>query len=330
VQREGFLEDALAAALEHPEVWPRLRRLAGWPELPEGPPASVTTQDRLPGGRTDIVLRWANGVSLVIELKAWDPLPTDGKLAHYASTGHRVTVIAPHPTVYPAPFLPMLTWARLRALVWPGAPLVWQQLCHLIEAIGVAVPRLEMPAIMGLVPAWTARDVLAGWARPALHAVQKQLIEGGWPCVLKGGTREERVDDAYNRFGFWTWPAPWKDGECLGVFCGIYLGNETLDVLVSGVPDLRLMVHVNPQHSTAAALRSDPALVAPAASWAGSSGGVTRQYDPENWCLLDARESLVTLAPAEDQALAFRAWMVARASELIGAGIVGRLAAVQR
>jgi hypothetical protein len=330
VQREGFLEDALAAALEHPEVWPRLRRLAGWSELPEEPPESVATQEPLPGGRTDIVLRWANGVALVIELKAWDPLPTDGKLAHYASTGHRVTVIAPHPTVYPAPFLPMLTWARLRALAWPGAPLVWQQLCHLIEAVGVAVPRLELPAIIGLIPTWTARDVLEGWARPAVHLVQKQLMDGGWPCVLKEGRREERVEDAFKRFGFWAWPVPWNGDECLGVFCGIYLGKDMRDVLVPGVPDLRLMVHVNPKHATSAVLRADPIMVAAAAAWAGSSGGVTRQYDPESWYLLDARESLVTLALAEDQELAFRAWMLARAREIIEAGIVGRLAAVQR
>jgi hypothetical protein len=331
VQHEGFLEDALAAALEHPEVWPQLRRLAGWSELPEGPPESVATQERVPGGRTDVVLRWANGTGLVIELKAWDPLPDDGKLTHYGSTGHRVTVIAPHPTVYPAPFLPMLTWARLRALPWPDAPLIWEQLCNLIEAVGVAVPRLEMPAIMGLLPTWTAREVLEGWARPAVEAVQKLLSDAGWSCVVKGGARAERVENDNRRFGFWAWPEPRKDDEWLGVFCGIYLGDDgSRDVLVPGVPDLRLMVHVNPKHATSAALRSDPAFVAAAKTWARSSDGITRQYDPRSWYLLDARESLVVLAPAADQELAFRRWMEARAKELIDAGIVGRLAAVPR
>lgn len=330
VQREGFLEDALAAALEYPETWTRLRRLAGWSDLPDGPPESVTTQEPVPAGRTDIPLRWANGLALVIELKAWGSLPTDAKLAHYGATGHRVTVIAPHPTVYPPPTLPMLTWARLRALRWPNAPLVWEQLCHLIDTVGVAVPRLEMPAIVGLEPTWNAWDVLESWARPAVEAVQKQLTDAGWPCVLKEGRREERVEDDHRRFGFWTWPVPWTEGEYLGTFSGIFRGREGRDVLVPGVPDLRFMIHVNPNHTTSAALRNDPIFVAAAEAWGKSSDGITRQYDPEGWYLLDARQSLVALALAEDQALAFRAWMQARATEMIDAGIIGRLAAVPR
>lgn len=330
LQREGFLEDALAAALEHPETWPRVRALAGWFELPEEAPESVATQNAVPGGRTDITLRWAGGTSLAMELKAWDPLPTDDKLELYAKTGHRVTVIAPFARAYSAPFLPMLTWARLRALTWPDAPLIWEQLCHLIDAIGVNMPRLEVPAIVGMIPAWNVRDTLEAWIRPAVSAVRKTLEKGGWPCVIKDGAREERTRDEYGRFGLWAWPAPWIEKEYLGVFCGIYRGSDGRDVLVPGVPDLRLMVHLNPEHATAAALRSDPALVSAAATWAVSSGGVSRQYDVEAWYLFDARESLIVLASVADQEVAFREWMVARAAELVDAGIVARLAAVKR
>ncbi len=327
VPHEGFLEDALVAALEHPDVWPQLRRLAGWFELPETPQESVTSQEPVQGGRTDVLLRWASGESLVIELKAWAPPPDVATLATYSSPGHRVTVIAPHPTVYPAPVLPMLTWARLRALPWPDPPLIWEQLCHLMEAVGVVMPRLELPAIVGLLPTWTAWDLLDGWTRPAVEEVARLLSDAGWSCVVKEGKREEPVEDNHQRYGLWAWPTPRRDDEWLGVFCGIYRGNDRRDVLVPGVPDLRLMVHVNPEHATSIALRSDPVFVAAAKTWAVPSGGVTRQYDPKSWVLLDARESLVVLAPAEDQPRAFRDWMLARARELVASGLVSKLAA---
>ncbi|MEO7328611.1 MAG: hypothetical protein ABI193_08540 [Minicystis sp.] len=329
IQTEGFLEDALAAALEDPEVWPRLQKLGGWTDLPEEAPSNVDTQETLPEGRADITLRWPNGASLVIELKAWDALPTLDTLERYAAPGHRVTVIAPHTTIYPAKVLPMLTWARLHALSWPGAPLVWEQLRHLIEATGVAVSKLDMPAIMGLVPTWSARAVLEDWTRPAVAAVGVKLTQAGWPCVIKEGAKGERPEEANGRFGLWAWPKPWTGEECFGVFCGVYVGKDNRAVLVPGVPDLRLMVHVNPKHATAIALRRDAIFAAAVQTWEGTHGGVTRQHDPESWSLLDVRAPLFSLVNAGDQKSAFQEWMLARVVELADLGIIGRLAAAR-
>lgn len=327
-QTEAFLEDALAAALEHPDAWPRLRHLGGWTPLPELAPTHVLTQDPVEGGRTDIVLRWAEGSSLVLELKAWDPLPAEGKLAIYGQNGNHVSVIAPHPTIYPPPFLPMLTWARLRAVPWPLAPLPWRQLCHLIDETGVAVPRLEMPAIVGLVPTWDTYDLLEGWIRSAAEAVASELKAAGWPCTTKTGAQRQRVSDEHRRYGMLITPTGTSE-EGFSVFCGVYMGHDRRMVLVPGVPDLRLMLNVNPKGAVAEKLRADPSFGPAARAWAAPAGdGIARQHDPDWWYLLDARQPLLALAAAEDQNLAFRGWMTSRAKEWAQAGIPSFLAQV--
>ncbi|MCK6530441.1 hypothetical protein L6R50_23750 [Myxococcota bacterium] len=342
VPHEGFLEDALAAALEHPLVWPRVREAAAWSDLPGATP-SVDVQDVLPDGRTDIVLRW-RGESLVLELKRSAP-PDVEQLGKYlnepgappAAHGLEkrrqdrrwVTAIAAYPTTFPEPFLPMTTWSRLRRIAWPDAPLEWRQFCHLIDAVGVAVSRLELPAVMGILPAWDARDVLTTWSWDAVRAVRDLLEAAGLPCGIKEG-RGAKPEDYAQRFGLWTWPTPWVEADRFGVFVGVSRGTDRRPLLVPGVPDLSLMLHVNPECATAAALRADEAFGGASEVWCARGGPVVRQRDLGWWHVLQARESLVSIVAASDQGAAFRAWMTARAQEWIDAGIVSRVAAIRR
>src|SRR5690242_17423010 len=76
VASEGFLEDALAAALEHPVVWPALAGHLDWQlrDLPLIAP-QVQTQNRGTFGRTDIELTWPGTAepTLIFELKVQAP-----------------------------------------------------------------------------------------------------------------------------------------------------------------------------------------------------------------------------------------------------------------
>src|SRR5262245_61309852 len=73
LQTEGFLEDALASALELPEFWRRFANEMGCAEHvpPEQP--EVSTQETVDEGRADIILEWPNGYRLAVELKAGEP-----------------------------------------------------------------------------------------------------------------------------------------------------------------------------------------------------------------------------------------------------------------
>ena len=97
VQHEGFLEDALAAALEEPGVWAAIRAAhPDWGALPASDPDKpVITQLVAGEGRADIHLTWTTGERLVIELKPWVP-PTAAQLERYAKAhpGTLVTAIA--------------------------------------------------------------------------------------------------------------------------------------------------------------------------------------------------------------------------------------------
>jgi hypothetical protein len=85
-QPEGWLEDALAVALQHSAVWPWLQcklNLRG--SFPASPP-TVTRQDWLAEGRTDIQLSWPGGTKLIFELKVGEP-PSKSQLERYATEG---------------------------------------------------------------------------------------------------------------------------------------------------------------------------------------------------------------------------------------------------
>lgn len=93
LQKEGVLEDALAAALEAPGVWEKLHGHLKLPsEIPSVLPR-VSTQEIVEEGRTDITLRWSNGYSLVLELKIDDP-PGKDQIVRYLRSDSDVIAIA--------------------------------------------------------------------------------------------------------------------------------------------------------------------------------------------------------------------------------------------
>lgn len=144
LQKEGVLEDALAAALETPGVWEKvLAHLNFSSELPRDLPR-VSTQEIVEEGRTDITLRWPNEYSLNLELKVDDP-PGKGQIDRYLRSGSDVIAIARLPghvdvqELNGHKYLGLLTWSYLRKLDWENAPLEWRQFLRLLDVMGVVV-----------------------------------------------------------------------------------------------------------------------------------------------------------------------------------------------
>ena len=152
VPREAFLEAALAAALEDPEVWPRFADASGWarrlgPSHLTAAPV-VSTQDWVAGGRTDIRLSWSDRTPVVLKLKVTDP-PTSQQVETYLAGAHVAAVAKSSVPINvrshePYEWLGILTWQFFRDLNWPGAPPVLEQLHQLIDDMEVAVPRITL------------------------------------------------------------------------------------------------------------------------------------------------------------------------------------------
>lgn len=341
VPHEGFLEEVLAAALEHPEVWPRLRARGGkvWEVTPASTP-QVQTQVTGDSGRADLLLSWEGGEQLVIELKPWAP-PSAEQLDKYLHDlpGAWVTAIAFHTTDYKQPrVLPMLSWRTLRAESWPDEPLIWKQLHCLVDAIGVEMKNLDESTLQGLLPTWDAWEIIESWMRPRIDELQPRLESAGWPCVAKEGKKRQHVEQATRRYGFWLWPAPWKDEEQSGLFFGLYFGNERRPLLQPGMPDLRLMIHLNPDSVLASRLRESEGFSSSVRRWLARSGGapgdtpsgVRRQHDARWWYLLDARESLTVISRVPNQGDAFRRWVTDRVQEMIDDQVIAQLGKMPR
>ncbi len=333
VAHEGFLEDALAAALEEPGVWAAMRSAhPAWLRLPASDPVRpVGTQLITTEGRADIHLRWPTGEELVIELKPWAP-PSARQMEQYVKghPGAVVTAVAQWSAVYANErVLAMTTWGALRALTWAGEPQAWRQLRHLIDAVGAAMPNLDPAALAALVPAWDAFDRVTSWTAPAVSAVQRRLIKAGAPWVLRDDGEREKLQRAHRRLGRWVWPTPWKKTEQFGIFVGLFAGNESRSLRVKGVPELRFMVSVNHDAPRAQALWGDHDFREGAERWSGRRDAVLRETSSTWWFLLDARQPLDCLLAEADQADAFKRWMLARTEEIIDDGILARLVAVK-
>ncbi len=332
VQHEGFLEDALAAALELPGVWAELRRShPAWSVLPSSNPQAVVTQVVAGEGRADIHLSWSGGERLIIELKPWAP-PSAEQLERYVKghPGASVSAIARWSVPYAiAGVLPMTTWGELRALTWPEAPPVWRQLHHLIDAVGAAMPNLDPGALAALVPAWDAFDRVTDWMGPAASAVQRRLVKAGAAWVLKEDGRREKLQRAHRRLGRFIWPAPFIENENFGLFVGLFAGNASRALRVSDVPDLRFMVNLNHESARASALWHDGPFQDAVHRWELRDDAVLREASSKWWFLLDAREPLDAILGDADHAESFKRWMLARTEELIEDGILARLVAVK-
>lgn len=313
---EAFLEQALAAALEEREVWPRLRVLAGWQTLPETTPDRIDSQLVVEEGRTDLTLRWERGVALVLELKAWSPpAPTLEQMLRYQRSSLHVAAICTDAAIYPQPILPTLTWTRIRQHRWDDAPLVWRQLCHLLDETGVAVPLLDAQAMVSIPVFTRARSTVARYASQAGAAMARILSDGGPPWKS-----DANLHDGHQRLAVWVWPGQWDTKERLGIACGLYVGREGDPLLVRGVPDLLFMLHANPKMPRPQRLRADPRGAEVMDRWRALPGSTRRWANPQDWELMRARESLAFLLTAPEQEGAFVNWMEQRAREFVETG----------
>lgn len=336
VPSEAFLEAALAAALEHPEVWRRFVAKVGWATIDGwacvAAPPSVTTQEAVTDGRTDITLRWQGHAPIVLELKVHDP-PTAAQVDAYLAGAHvaaiaRFTAHVPvrgHPTHR---WLGVVPWQRLRELDWPEAPLVLHQLHHLIDTLGVAMPRIHLHALSGMLASWDAWNTFDGWALRAAHAVADLWRPAGLTLVTRD-RKQGRIEERYQRFAYLLWRNPWSGDVCLGAFAGLYMGRPLAPTLVDGLPDLLLALHVSPTSAVARALQQDALFATGAAAWLARGGEVAREQSPADstWEFVRARTSVLSLLSAADQQQAFQEWFRARAAELVDDGVVARVAA---
>jgi hypothetical protein len=185
---EGFLEDALAAALEHPAAWPRLVEHFGWGDrLPHATP-TISTQRADTWGRTDIELAWRDRDSpiVVFELKVQAP-PTSEQISRYLARENNVLIgigawsnaaalRADLPIAHVDRLIDVVTWNQLRHLTWRDAPLEIRQFQHLLDAIGVAVPRTDEQQLVGLTTALPLLPLLDSWILAGLAEARDVCI----------------------------------------------------------------------------------------------------------------------------------------------------------
>jgi hypothetical protein len=335
---EGFLEDALAAALGCSDVWGRLVRHLGWNgRVPESAPSEVKTQTPTAddAGRTDIRLEWRDHVSVVLELKA-GPAPSENQLRTYledkAADGCLVGAIAKYPSLlnlprYESRVLGVKTWRRIRELDWDGSPLVWKQLQRLIDETEVAVPRITIGPLVGVCASWEAFGVLKDWASAGAETVRRVLEAGGLKCA-----RGKRIADTYQRYAYWLWTPPWRSDQ-FSFFSGLFIGRPPSDpVCVDGVPDLVIALHVKPGSPMSdAILGGDVDLNNRLAQWASGQSSRRREFrtTPGTWEVVRVRASAIDLLKADDQGSALATWMKTSAEEWRSAGIVARLAELE-
>ena len=336
LQTEGFLEDALAAALEVPEFWRRFVELVGLTDvLPAGQPRA-STQDSVDEGRTDVTLGWPGGYQLALELKTTEP-PAPRQIEGYLRSGLDVLAIAKLSARISVDsprgrrFFGVVTWTRIRGLDWAGAPLEVRQMHRLLDAAEVVMPEITQSALEGIVASWDTWDALQAWSRKGLEAAQAVLDDGGFKCVMQEKARQRvRVDVTHQRLVWWMWPRPWQD-DSLAVYAGLFMGRADDPVTHPGLPDLILALHVDPASERGARLRGDRRWTNAATRWASrSSDAVTREFRkaPHVWEILRCRASSREVLGVEDQGMQMIAWMEARAKEWVDEGIAARLAAL--
>jgi hypothetical protein len=335
-QPEGFLEDALAAALSNPDVWPLLRnQLSGFDKLPGTCPV-VSTQDANQNGRTDIRLSWPSGQSLVLELKVVEP-PSVHQVNEYLKSDAYVAAVAKLPAhLDVAPdhadrFLGVITWKQLRDVVGSDTSLPVRQFHHLLNAMNVVVPRLTSRMLEGMVTSWDAWDVADAWIYRGMEAVQQIFAKHGFACGFQERAREHlRIEEAWRRYAWWIWPPPWKEDVKFGIIGGLFLGRPpSLPLLCGDLPDLSLFLHLNPNSPEARQLRSDGVWQTVAQHWANRSTPsqkreVAAEHSPQ-WELIRVRESSSGLLAAADQGKALIDWLRDRAEEWVQEGIVEKL-----
>ncbi|MFV9505160.1 MAG: hypothetical protein AB4911_11410 [Oscillochloridaceae bacterium umkhey_bin13] len=262
IPAEGFLEDALAAVLEEPSVWPRLVKHLGLEQLVPLKAPFLRTQEHVETGRKDITLIWPERPPLICELKVYEP-PSAHQINRYLQLGAEVISIASLPQrirLEPGratSYLGVVTWGQLRSLSWPEEPLVVRQLHQLIDAMGVAVPQLSLQSLTGMVTSTPVWSTLDAWSRKGIDAALASLAAAGLHCVLRDRKGQHiRIQYAWQRYGYWMWVSP-RRSDSFGIFAGVFLGRPEVPLCIEGIPDLMLAVHVRPDSTLGQQLRSN-------------------------------------------------------------------------
>lgn len=322
VSTEGFLEDALAAALEAPTIWPALVEYLGWASsgLPAVPPR-VRTQRRGDFGRTDIELDWPgwDTATLILELKVQAPAAAEQIGAYLGRAGVRVAAIAAWsneaelraalPAGQAARLLGVVTWNRLRAFAPADPPLILRQLHRLIDALEVAMPRIErqeLASLVGSLPAWRA---CAAWIPVALAGARADCRTAGLTVAAVGGPE---LDGG--------WYAGWLDltfaaGATGRLWVGLILDPDDFPPLEPGLPDLALHLEID------ARLREWGA-----AGPASEARSHSRQ--PGEWAVLTTRAPGGALLAQADQRAWLTAWVRAALGEWVAHSILARIVEV--
>ena len=336
LQKEGFLEDGLAAALEAPEVWERLVAHLGLSKDLSSLQPDVTSQDRFEAGRTDILLTWKDGYRLALELKVDEP-PRRDQIERYLRSGIDVVAISKNPAIIDVAvppgrrFLGVVTWSKIRELDWDGAPLPLCQLHQLLEVMEVVVQRITEHAFTGMLASWDTWDALQAWSLKGMEAVQRALEKGNFHCVFQDKKGDHvKVDTSHQRLAWWIFPRPWNS-DAFALYGGLFMGRQGDPVSVEGFPDLMLALHVNPDSLRGVRLRTDEPLRRVIEKWQARIEPLSskREFFPKEgtWEILRCRTSSKELAHDEaDQGLAMISWMKERAEEWVADGIAGRLA----
>ncbi len=265
--REGFLEDALAAALEHPSVWPWLSQSLKWHErLPQFAP-SVRTQYSDAAGRTDIELSWPDQQSpvVILELKVSAP-PTSEQIGRYltrenvllvgiGSWSNEDELRASLPIAEADRLLGVITWGQIRQLVWEEAPLEFRQLQYLLDAMGITMPRTDEQQLAGLrasLPLWTLLD---NWIPAGLAAMRDICTAADVATTRPNGPSFENGWYAGRLSGVKGIPIE------LTLWGGLILHDESYPPLLEEFPDLTIHIEIDTRSPLSQLLQEDTLLV---------------------------------------------------------------------
>lgn len=341
VTSEGFIEDALAAALEDQQVWSALIRHLGWERhgVPESAP-ELRTQHAGDFGRTDIELCWPGTAApiLILELKVQGP-PSVEQVAAYLGRDTAVRLVGvaawSNEAALRAALAPELaerligvaTWTQLRQLACAEPPLVLRLLQHLIEEMGVAVPRVDrqqLATLAGTLPAWQACD---SWIISGLTAVRQVWVEAGLPASSLRSPQQHDNNGWYA--GQFDVPLTTRDRAQLWV--GLSLADPDLRPLRADLPDLIVQFELDTGLPFNDRLRNDPVLTERLRSWAAASGPDEVRSAPHilgEWEILSTRISSDHLLALPDQREGFTAWAREAVTAWQEHGILERLAAL--
>ncbi len=337
VSGEGFLEDALAAALEDRRVWTALVRHLCWEGqgFPESGP-TIRTQRAGDFGRTDIELSWP-GVAvptLILELKTQGP-PSVEQVAAYLGRDDDVRLagiaawsneealrVALSPDLRER-LLGVVTWTQIRQVSCADPPLALRQLHRLIDEMGVAMPHVDYQQLSGMVgtlPAWRGS---ADWIASGLIAVKEVCVAGG---VSVSPPRAATFDNGWYAGQLGVLSSANERGH---LWVGLILDDLGASPLRAGLPDLVVQLEIDTRSTLGARVHGDPILIERLLGWAAASGEDEVRSAPQEaseWTILATRSSSDRLLALPDQREGFTVWARGAVTTWAQHGILERIA----